>query len=114
VGCLLDDNAHTAIGHDNSAYDEAGFVRREEGDHFRDFLGLRGAFDGCQFSVFGQELPPVFAKRVEEVGDYIASPDRVYADAVLDRLQRKRAGDLRKRALRRGASRNSRERKKQA
>jgi hypothetical protein len=51
AGCLLNDDAHTTIGHDDGTHDEAGFFRGEEGDDLRDFLGLRGAFDGGKLSV---------------------------------------------------------------
>ena len=61
---LLNDDAHTAISHDDGAYDEAGFFRREEGNHLRDFFGLRGAFDGCQLSVFREKFPTVVTKRI--------------------------------------------------
>jgi hypothetical protein len=104
---LLNDDAHTAISHDDGAYDEAGFFRREEGNHLRDFFGLRGAFDGCQLSVFREKFPTVVAKRIEEVGHHIASPDCIYADPVCDRLQRERASNLRKSTLRRSVSRNT-------
>ena len=62
VCCLLNDDAHTAISHYDRANDEAGFIRSDEGDDFRNFLGLRGAFDGRELAVLRKKFPPILAK----------------------------------------------------
>ena len=56
--------------------------------------------DGRGFAMLGEKARPVLDHIVEDVGHHIADADGVYPNAMLDRLQCQRAGQLRQRTLR--------------
>src|SRR6187397_2180964 len=55
VNGSADSHAHTAVGHNYRAHDEARAIRREERDEFSDLVRVRGAADWSLPAVISKE-----------------------------------------------------------
>src|SRR6478752_2182108 len=100
VNGSADSHAHTAVGHNYRAHDEARAIRREERDEFSDLVRVRGAADWSLPAVISKEGLSIIHLTPPNIRYHVANADSVNPNTVLNRLKRKRSRQLYKRALR--------------
>src|SRR4029450_8888780 len=95
-----DSHAHSAVGHNYRAHDEARAIRREERDEFSYLVRVRGAADWSLPAVISKEGRSIIHLTPPNIRYHVANADSVNSNTVLNRLKRKCSRQLYKRALR--------------